>query len=362
MHISEIQINDFRNLERIRYVPAKGVNILLGNNAQGKTNFLEAVYLLASGVSFRSVPDKDLIRLGKNQFFIQATYHYLNKKHSISLQYTLGKRKWFTINNKRYALTQDRLAAVLFTPDDLYLIKGPPQKRRAFLDNLLKNLSPEYRTFLENYEKLLNRRNAILKDDLPDPGMLKALDHVFSLTAAQITLARLNLMKILDELTLRFYNLVGGNETLQMKYALTFNLSGGKVNLESIREMVAQGIQDISLRERQRKITLIGPHRDDINFYLDQKNARIFASQGQQRNIVVALKLAEVEVFRRIRGTYPVLLLDEILAELDIGRRATILDFLTNSSFQTFMTSVDGSLFNNINGKIVWLEQGRLSE
>jgi len=362
LHITEIQINDFRNLERVRYEPARGVNILLGNNAQGKTNFLEAVYVLATGASFRGALDRDLIRLGQDQFFIQATYSYLNKKNTISLQYTRGKKKRFIINNKRHVLTQDRLAAVLFTPDDLYLIKGPPQKRRAFLDNLLKNISPEYRTFLENYEQLLNRRNALLKGDLHDPGMLRAMDHVFSLTAAQITLARLNLLKVLDELTQRFYNLLGGSEMLQLKYALTFNLPGGKVNLDSIREIVVQVMQGISVKERQRKTTLIGPHRDDINFYLDQKNARIFASQGQQRNIVVALKLAEVEVFKKIKGTYPILLLDEILAELDIDRRTTMRDFLMNSSFQTFMTSVDGSLFNDINGKMVWLEQGRLSE
>ncbi|NLW45617.1 MAG: DNA replication/repair protein RecF [Syntrophomonadaceae bacterium] len=362
MYISEIIINNFRNLERIRYEPARGINILLGKNAQGKTNFLEAIYLLASGSSFRSVLDRDLIRLGQNCFSIQATYHYLNKKHSISVQYTSGKRKQFTINNKRYAQTQDRLAAVLFTPDDLYLIKGPPQKRRAFIDNLLKSVSPEYRTSLENYEQLLNRRNTLLKGDLTDPGMLRALDHIFSSIAAQITLARLNLIKILDELTLRFYKLLGGSEELQLKYALTFKLPGGKVNLESIREIMVRVMQEKYIKERQRKTTLIGPHRDDVNFYLNQKNARVFASQGQQRNIVVVLKLAELEVFRRMRGTYPILLLDEILAELDIEKRETILDFLTNSSFQTFMTSVDGSLFNNINGKMVWLEQGRLLE
>lgn len=105
---------------------------------------------------------------------------------------------------------------------------------------------------------------------------------------------------------------------------------------------------------------MIGPHRDDINCYLNQKNARIFASQGQQRNIVVALKMAEIETFNRIRGTYPILLLDEVMAELDINRRKIMLDLLQNSPFQTFLTSVDISLFSNINGKIIGLEQGRL--
>ncbi|MGE5543455.1 MAG: DNA replication/repair protein RecF [Bacillota bacterium] len=360
MYISEIYINEFRNLERIKYKPAKGVNILLGNNAQGKTNFLEAIYLLAYGVSFRAGHEKDLIRIGQNHFSIQAVYHYLDKQYSTAIRYTLGKRKQITINNKRNTLFNDRLVAILFTPDDLYLIKGSPQRRRAFLDNLLKNLSPEYKTFSDNYERLLNRRNAILKNYPIDFNMLHALDHVFTVNAAQVILARLNILKLLDELTLQYYNLLGGSESLNLKYALTFSLPSGMVNLDSIRDVISANLQAVQSKEIQRKSTIIGPHRDDINFYLDQYNARVFASQGQQRNIVVALKMAEIETFKRIRGDYPILLLDEVLAELDINKRTKLLEILQKSPLQTFMTSVDSSLFNNINGKIIGLEQGRL--
>ena len=240
------------------------------------------------------------------------------------------------------------------------MVKGSPRGRRAFLDNLLKSLSLEYKTFSENYEHLLNRRNAILKNYPVNFNMLQALDHVFAANAAQVILARLNILKLLNELTLQYYKMIGGNESLHLKYALTFSLPGGKVNLESITEAIAEGLQAKLTKEMQRRTTLIGPHRDDINFYLDQNNARIFASQGQQRNVVVALKMAEVDTFKRIRGIYPVFLLDEVLAELDIQKRIKLIEFLQKSPFQTFMTSVDSSLFNNINGKIIGLDDGRL--
>jgi len=360
LYISELYINEFRNLEKIKYQPNKGVNILVGNNAQGKTNFLEAIYLLTSGSSFRTGHDKDLVRIGQNHFSVQAVYHYLDKHYSVALQYTVGKRKQLTINNKRHTLFHDKLTAILFIPDDLFLIKGSPHRRRAFLENLLKNLSPEYKTFSENYDHLLNRRNTILKNYPVDFNMLHALDHVFAVTAAQVILARLNILKLLDELTQQYYMLLGGNESLNLKYALTFPLPGGKVNLEAIIDVISENLQAVRPKEIQRRTTLIGPHRDDINFYLDQNNARIFASQGQQRNVVVALKMAEVETFKRIRGTYPIFLLDEVLAELDLKRRTKLLELLQKSPFQTFMTSVDSSLFSEINGKIIWLEEGRL--
>ncbi len=360
MFISEICIDGFRNLEDVNYIPVKGINVLVGNNAQGKTNFLEAIYLLSSGSSFRIGQDKDLIRFGQDRFSIRAVYNYLDKQYSIALQYTLGKRKQLTINNKKHTLFQDRLVTTIFTPDDLFLIKGSPQRRRVFLDNLLKHLSLEYKTCSENYEHLLTRRNAILRSYPVNPTMLKAVDEVFSTTAAQVVLARLNLIKLLDEVILQFFKLLGGTESLRLKYALSFPLPSGRIKLDSIKDSIAENLLANHTRELQRKTTLIGPHRDDINFYLDEKNARIFASQGQQRNIVVALKMAELEVFYRIRGTYPIFLLDEVLAELDINRRRIMLSLLQDSPFQTFLTSVDISLFSNINGKIIGLEQGRL--
>jgi DNA replication and repair protein RecF len=360
LYISELYIDGFRNLESIYYVPVRGINVLVGNNAQGKTNFLEAIYLLSSGSSFRIGNDKDLIKFGQDRFSIRAAYNYLDKQYSIALQYTLGKRKHITINNKKHTIFADKLVTTLFTPDDLFLIKGAPQRRRAFLDNLLKHLSVEYKTYSENYEHLLRRRNAILRSYPVNPAMLKAVDEVFTQTAAQVILARLNIIKILDEIALHFFNLLGGTELLRLKYALSFPLPSGKVKLDSIRDSLTENLLTVHNRELQRKTTLIGPHRDDINCYLNQKNARIFASQGQQRNIVVALKMAEIETFNRIRGTYPILLLDEVMAELDINRRKIMLDLLQNSPFQTFLTSVDISLFSNINGKIIGLEQGRL--
>ncbi len=360
MYISDLRINGFRNLKKLLFLPEKKLNILVGYNAQGKTNFLEAIFLLANGSSFRPGLDKDLISFGQNQFLIQAKYHYREKEYLISIEYVLGKRKNIKINNKNHSLFQDKLVTTLFTPDDLFLIKGSPQQRRAFLDNLLKHLSLEYKSCYDNYQHLVSRRNELLRHEPVNPTMLQALDEVFALTAAQVILARLNILKTLDEIALNYYNLIGGKENLRIKYALSFSLSPGKVNFEAIKNSMLERLEAIRSQELLKKITLIGPHRDDVNFYLDNKNARIFASQGQQRNIIVALKIAELETFKKVRGVYPVFLLDEVLSELDARRRTMILDLLQSSPFQTFLTSVEVSLFKDINGKIIRLEQGRL--
>jgi DNA replication and repair protein RecF len=360
LYISNLQILRFRNLKDIQYSPNEGLNILIGDNAQGKTNFLEAVYFLSTGSSFRSGQEKDLISFGENQFSIQADYDYDDKRYSIALEYTLEKRKKITINNKNHSLFQDKLMVTLFTPDDLFLIKGAPQRRRSFLDIMLKRLSPEYKSHHENYEQLVSRRNVLLRYEPVNIIMLEALDQVFASTAAQVVIARLNILKSLEEATVYNYKAIGGKEDLRIKYALSFPLSPGKVSPEAIKNNILDTLQSIRSREIQKKITLIGPHRDDVNFYLDQKNARIFASQGQQRNLVVAVKMAELETFKRVRGSYPILLLDEVLAELDINRRDKILELLQVLPFQTFLTSVDISLFKDINGRIIRLDQGRL--
>lgn len=362
MHILEIGVFGFRNLKNFYLRPEKGLNLLVGENAQGKTNFLEAVFLLANGSGFRAGQDRDLVGWEHDRYSIYADYVYEGKEYKTALEYTVGKRKRWTINNKNHSLFQDRLVTITFTPDDLFLLKGSPFKRRSFLDNLLINLSSEFRTQHENFQRILARRNSLLRHEPINQTMLEVLDQVFSQTASQIILARLNLLRVLEEHAVKYYRIIGGQEELQLKYALSFPLAPGRVNLEIIQQNMLEALKEARKKESVQRSTLVGPHRDDINFYVNQQNARIFGSQGQQRNIVVAIKLAELDAFKTIKNTYPIMLLDEVLAELDAVRRRMMLDFLQNSAFQTFMTSVDISLFGGINGKIIRLEKGRLLE
>ncbi len=279
----------------------------------------------------------------------------------MSIEYLTGKRKKITLNNKRFIpQQQDRLRATIFTPDDLYLIKGSPSRRRSFLDSLLTQISSDYKRNLDDYEQLLSRRNNLLRADSVEMAMLEAIDHVFASTAAQIIMARLNILRTLEVYALDSYQTIGGREALRLKYAVSFPLSSGKINYETVKKDLMDNILSIRSRECHLKNTMIGPHRDDINLYIKENNAKLFASQGQQRNIVIALKLAELETIHKTTGFYPIFLLDEVLAELDAQKREQIIGFLQGSPFQTFLTSVEISLFGDINGKIMRIEEGKL--
>jgi len=360
LYISKIYIRDFRNISQLEYFPDKGLNILIGTNAQGKTNFLEAIYLVTNRTSFRSVQDRHLVKFNEEGFQIQIDYNLDDKNNSLKIEYLIGKRKKITLNNKRILPDQDRLKATLFTPDDLYLLKGPPVRRRSFLDSLLIQISNDYKRNLDDYEQLLSRRNNLLKADSLDMAMLEALDHIFAATAAHIIMARLNILRHLEKYAVNSYQTIGGDDTLRLKYAVSFPLPAGKISYETVKEELLLNTISLRSRECRMKNTLVGPHRDDINFYINEKNAKIFASQGQQRNIVIALKLAELETIHRTTGVYPLFLLDEVLAELDSQKRDLIIGVLQESSFQTFLTSVEISLFRDINGKIIRLDNGKL--
>ncbi len=359
MYITRMRIKDFRNIEDIEFCPDRTMNVFFGRNAQGKTNLLEAIYYAANGSSFRPVHDRDLLRFDQDGLGVKLEYVLRGQANSMEISLSSGKRKKILVNNKSNFGLQDRIRATIFSPDDLYLIKGAPQKRRFFLDNLLKVISGEYKRNLEDYERLLQQRNHFLRSDRIDPGKLEALDFVFVATAAGILMARLNILKVLEQFTVDSYReIAGGN--LRLKYALSFQLSPGRINQEIIKSSLMDSLAAARSREIRQKTTLIGPHRDDVNFYLDDKNARLYASQGQQRNIIVALKLAELETIKKALGSYPIFLLDEVLAELDEQTREKILHMIQEAPFQSFLTSVDVSLFQGINAKIVRVDNGRL--
>lgn len=362
MYISELQIENFRNFEKLHFSPEPGLNVLVGDNAQGKTNFLEAIYILAHNSSFRIANDRDLIRFGEESYTLRANYSLGDKERLIDLNYTPAKGKTVKLNNKKRFSANERPKVTLFTPDDLFLLKGSPQGRRDFLDNIIGLVSPEYLVHRDNYETLIRRRNSLLKTDDTPPAMLDAIDAVFVETAAQIIIARLNILKLLEEDARKNYQMISGEQkAFSLKYALSFPLSAGKISLSMIMETMRSFIGESRAKEISRRFSLYGPHRDDINVYLDDKNARVYASQGQQRNVIVALKLAELEAVYKLQGSYPVFLLDEVLAELDNKRKAITLRLLQDAPFQTFLTSVEVSLFRDIRGKIVNVQQGKFA-
>lgn len=361
MKINKIQVNNFRNLKKIEYEPIPGLNIFVGDNAQGKTNLLEALFVLSEGGSFRSANDADLINHESSGYFLAGSYDILGRPLEATFDYNKNT-KIFKINNKKVKLNhKDRIRVVLFTPDDLFIVKGSPGKRRAFLDFIIKQLSSDYVYYLDNYYSILRKRNLLLKTEKTIGRPFRIVNEIFAENAARIVMQRINFINLLDEIARPIYKEINeaGND-LKLRYALTFTIDSDKINTGVILEKLSKHIEENLEKEINRKKTLVGPHLDDINFYQDGRLARTFASQGQQRNIAISLKMAEIYVFKKIKGFYPVFLLDEVLSELDEGKRKLLINHLREAAFQTFLTSVNADNVVNEKDNIFIVKEGRI--
>ena len=362
MKITRLSIQNFRNLRKIDIKPANGMNIFTGDNAQGKTNLLEAIYVLSAGTSFRNSSDKQLVNYDASRYEVKAAYRYQERNFESALLFD-EQNKSFIINNKKTPHNnKERIKVVLFNPDDLFLVKGAPSKRRAFLDFILQQLSGDYTYNLANYVKILKKRNLLLKREQTNKQSFAIINQLFIENAIKVIIQRINFVNLLDEIARPlFQEINGGQNKIKIRYALSFPVENDKINLTILQTALAEQLEKIFEAEIKRKKSLIGPHLDDINFYQDGRAARIFASQGQQRNLVICLKLAEVYAFKKVKGYYPVFLLDEVLAELDEKKRFLLLDHLNKADFQSFLSSVNLEPFDRFNANIFYVKEGQLT-
>ena len=361
MKITRLSINNFRNLKKVDINPANGMNIFTGDNAQGKTNLLEAIYVLSAGNSFRNTPDKQLVNYHASRYQVKASYCYQDRNFETALLFN-EQGKTFAINNKKTPQNnQDRIKVVLFNPDDLFLVKGAPSKRRAFIDFIIQQLSSDYAFNLANYAKVLKKRNFLLKTEQTNKQSYAIINQLFIENAIKVIIQRINFVNILDEIARPlFQEINGGLNQIKIRYALSFPVDSDKINLNILQTALAEQQDKRFLDEVKRKQSLVGPHLDDINLYQDGRSARIFASQGQQRNLVICLKLAEVYAFKKIKGYYPIFLLDEVLAELDENKRSLLMDHLNRAGFQSFLSSVNLGPINKYNANIFSVKEGQL--
>ncbi|MDD3268224.1 MAG: DNA replication and repair protein RecF [Syntrophomonadaceae bacterium] len=362
MKIKQLQLNNFRNIEKIELNPDNNLNFFMGNNAQGKTNILEAIFFLATGSSFRSKEDANLVKFDSRGLYLKASYNYQDKNANTTLSYEQQKGKIIKINGKKPGQSNaNRLKTVLFIPDDLFLVKGTPAKRRNFLDFVLKQISNEYNFNFNNYTNILKKRNFLLKKEQFKSRSFTIVNDLFIDSAVKLLMARLNYVNILDASVREIYEKLNvAPQQLKIRYALSFPLDNGKINLETLREKLSKEVAQRNEMEVKKRITVLGPHLDDMHIYQDGRLARQFASQGQQRNISVCLKLAELESFNKISGYYPVLLLDEVLAELDSEKRQLLIDYLLKARFQSFLTSVSLDKINLSQAAIFTIKNGCL--
>ena len=356
MYISTLELSEFRNFENLNIGFSEGINIFYGDNAQGKSNLLEAMFMISTTKSHRGVKDKDLIRFGKEEAHIKTILYKGELDYRIDMHLKKGRSKGIALNGSRLKKASDLvglLNIILFSPEDLSIIKNGPAERRRFLDIELCQLDKNYLNDLSRYTKSVEQRNKLLKEIEKHPAMEDTLDiwdDQLLLNGTRIIERRKKFMDELNEILPGIHSrLTGGKEKLELKYLPNTEIGYFQKQLRSRRRV------DIL-----QKMTTVGPHRDDFEFEGDIDYRR-FGSQGQQRTCALSLKLSEIEIVRKITGEDPVLMLDDVLSELDVHRQNDLMT--TIGGLQTCITCTGLDEF--VNGRfsmdrIYRVEEGKV--
>lgn len=370
MKIKQLKLQHYRNYTDLSLEFQDGLTILTGENAQGKTSLLEAIFLLSLAKSHRTNHDQEMIQWQQEAARVEAlieTAHYtfpleliLNKKGKIA--------KFNHLEQSKLSAFVGKLNTILFAPEDLQLIKGAPSLRRRFIDSELGQSQPIYLGHLMTYQRLLKQRNSYLKQF----GRSQQFDSLYFdvLTEQLIDEAIIIIehrLRFVDELSYLaqpiHQNLSNQRDELQLQYIS----STPRVDYQQgddLRTALQQAFTEILSREKEQGTTLIGPHRDDLHVYLNEKRAQFFGSQGQQRTIILSLKLAEIDLMKRVTGEYPVLLLDDVLSELDDERQHLLMGYIEHK-VQTFLTTatVKGLKLHQLKqADIYYVKQGTVSK
>ena len=348
MICNRISVGNFRNIENAEVTFTPGVNILLGDNAQGKTSLLEAIYFISLGRSFRSVHESELIKFGEEYSRISLDYSDAVRNQNITIFLSKDKRRHVEQNKVKITKMSDiigQFRAVMFCPEHLSLVKHGPSKRRAFLDVAISQLRPVYLKSLQKYNQILRQRNQLIKSAYNDrksfDDTIEFWSRQLAHEAAVISKFRLWYTKLADEHVKRlFVRMTGEREVPEIVYVGSSKQAPEEYSDVALTE---KKYFELLMSNHDREIalgaTVYGIHKDDIEIMLNGRSARLFASQGQQRSLAITLKLAEGEICKTDSGEYPVLLLDDVLSELDGRRRA----FLQNeiNSRQVIMTTCE---------------------
>ena len=348
MFIKSIYLNKFRNYDKLKIDFKNGINIIVGENGQGKTNLLESIYVLGLTKSHRSFIDNNLIKEGENKSVIQG----IIEKENISTKYEIeiGNNKILKIDNDKIKTITDYISninIIIFYPDDLEIIKGSPNLRRRYINLEISQLCSNYMIILNDYNKLLKMRNDYLKNNYIDDNYLNIITNYLIEKATQIIIMRKKFIDRLNEVVPKIYKNISEISNFSIKYKCCIKIE--EFSEKNIMEKLKNVSKELKNSEFKYKTTLFGPHKDDIEFYLNKYNLKLYGSQGQQRMAILSLKLAEIEIFKKYKNTLPILLLDDVFSELDDKKKNNLLNYI-NENIQTIITTTD---INNINDNIV---------
>lgn len=353
MKVTELETKGFRNLEDMHLCPDGGVNIIFGENAQGKTNILESVWMFSGLKSFRGAKDTELIRFGEK--FAKMKCAFTDSRRENKAEITVENRRSVRLNGvplKSPTQLIGKFSAVVFAPSNMTLIKDGPEQRRRFIDTAVCQVRPGYAAMLAEYTRLIKQRNSLLKDVQFESSlldMLECLDEKIGSTGEKLYEERKAYLRLLEEpLTEIYTGLSSGREEIKLEYV---RKNGDAPLYDALKEARKNDIFN--------KTTSYGPHRDDIDIRLNGISARSYGSQGQQRSCAIALKLAEASVIKNVTGEQPVILLDDVMSELDGLRQDYILNHIKDR--QVFITCCEPSpVMRLCGGKTFNVDKGRI--
>ncbi len=342
--VARLWLTDFRAVETLDLTLSGGLTVFVGANAQGKTTLLEAVAWVARARSFRGVPDAALVRAGQEQSVLRAEVRHDEREQLFEAEIRATGRNRVQLNHTAIARTRDLhglLRVSVFAPDDLQLVKGGPAHRRDYLDELLSALARRYDAAAADFERVLRQRNALLRRGLrhvTDRATLEVFDDQLVAAASEVVRGRMKLLDRLAPTIERAYQILGGPAVeIGANYRAEWSSDPVDESAATIEELLVSALATARDRELERGVTLVGPHRDELQLRINGLDARTHASQGEQRTLALALRLAGHEVVAGITGTRPVLLLDDVFSELDPARAEALVASLP--ACQTLLTT-----------------------
>ena len=357
MIIKRIELQDFRNIKSAEISPCDGINVIYGQNAQGKTNLLEAIWCFTGAKSFRGSKDTELVNLNSEKSKIRLEFFDEQREQECVIE--IDKLRKATLNGVEYRSAAEiagKINAVVFSPLDINIVKDGPQHRRKFLDLSIGQLYPKYIELLRRYNRALDQRNRILKDIKYNPMLEEFLtdfeNELCELGFEIVKYRRRHIESLKQYISDIFDGISDGKEEISIEYDTTVGETKQEMS-DLLKNSRSQDMYSLS--------TSIGPHRDDLKIEINGLSARTFGSQGQKRSAAISLKLAESAVMREITGKSPIALLDDVMSELDLSRQNYILNHIKD--WQVFITCCDPNNVKGLeNGKVFLVENGTVSQ
>ena len=364
MVVNRLELENFRNYKNAKTDFSDGINVIVGGNANGKTNMLEAVYYLTGAKSFRAKTDRELIRFGEDNALIGSEITSQERQQKIRAELSSVRKKAIFVNDKKIKSSSElsgKLTAVLFCPDDLSIIRSSPVYRRRLVDNCLCQLRPKYAAALSEYRKLYEHKTRILKDG--DKDMLSVLDE-FNTRMCEVSAVlisyRARFVSLLEQYASEIHmDFSGGKENLKIAYKTVKTIKDPFAKPSELITPLYEHMQSHKQAEFDAKRCLSGAHKDDLEISINDIDAKSYASQGQTRTAAISLKLAERNIHFKDNGEYPILLLDDVLSELDASRQDFILNRINEG--QILITCCeDQNIFEKTGGRVLNIKNGEV--